>query len=93
MIELQRELDVALGAAWDEELETFRHASDDAPVVRFVNKVLVDAIKRGASDIHFEPYEANYRVRLRMDGMLKHVASPPVKMTPRISSRITNSVA
>ncbi len=61
---------------------------DDAPVVRFVNKVLVDAIKRGASDIHFEPYELNYRVRLRMDGMLKHVASPPVKMTPRISSRI-----
>jgi type IV pilus assembly protein PilB len=62
--------------------------TDDAPVVRFVNKVLVDAIRRGASDIHFEPYEANYRVRLRMDGMLKHVASPPVKMTPRISSRI-----
>jgi len=62
--------------------------SDDAPVVRFVNKVLVDAIKRGASDIHFEPYENNYRVRLRMDGMLKHVASPPVKLTPRISSRL-----
>ncbi len=61
---------------------------DDAPVVRFVNKVLVDAIKRGASDIHFEPYESNYRVRLRMDGMLRHVASPPVKMTPRISSRL-----
>ncbi|MBX3692096.1 MAG: type IV-A pilus assembly ATPase PilB [Dokdonella sp.] len=61
---------------------------DDAPVVRFVNKVLVDAIKRGASDIHFEPYENNYRVRLRMDGMLKQVASPPVKLTPRISSRI-----
>jgi type IV pilus assembly protein PilB len=64
------------------------NSGDDAPVVRFVNKVLVDAIKRGASDIHFEPYETNYRVRLRMDGMLRHVASPPVKMTPRISSRI-----
>lgn len=62
--------------------------NDDAPVVRFVNKVLVDAIKRGASDIHFEPYESNYRVRLRMDGMLKHVASPPIRLTPRISSRI-----
>ncbi len=62
--------------------------TDDAPVVRFVNKVLVDAIKRGASDIHFEPYETNYRVRLRMDGMLKHVASPPIRLTPRISSRI-----
>ena len=61
---------------------------DDAPIVKFVNKVLVDAIKRGASDIHFEPYENKYRVRLRMDGMLRTVASPPVKMTPRISSRL-----
>jgi type IV pilus assembly protein PilB len=62
--------------------------TDDAPIVKFVNKVLVDAIKRGASDIHFEPYENNYRVRLRMDGMLRAVASPPVKLTPRISSRL-----
>ena len=61
---------------------------DDAPIVKFVNKVLIDAIKRGASDIHFEPYESKYRVRLRMDGMLRTVASPPVKMTPRISSRL-----
>jgi type IV pilus assembly protein PilB len=61
---------------------------DDAPIVKFVNKVLVDAIKRGASDIHFEPYENNYRVRLRMDGILRAVAAPPVKLTPRISSRL-----
>ena len=61
---------------------------DDAPIVKFVNKILVDAIKRGASDIHFEPYETNYRVRLRMDGILRTVASPPVKLTPRISSRL-----
>ena len=61
---------------------------DDTPIVRFVNKVLVDAIKRGASDIHFEPYEHEYRVRLRMDGMLKKVASPPNKLSPRISSRL-----
>ena len=61
---------------------------DDAPVVRFVNKVLVDAIKRGASDIHFEPYEANFRVRFRMDGMLRGVASPPIKLANRISSRL-----
>jgi type IV pilus assembly protein PilB len=61
---------------------------DDAPVVKFVNKVLVDAIKRGASDIHFEPYETAYRVRYRMDGMLRAVASPPVKLNPRISSRL-----
>ena len=62
--------------------------SDDAPVVRFVNKVLVDAIKRGASDIHFEPYEASYRVRFRMDGILRGVAAPPTKLSNRISSRL-----
>ena len=61
---------------------------DDAPVVKFVNKVLVDAIKRGASDIHFEPYENAYRVRFRMDGMLRAVAAPPIKLSPRISSRL-----
>ena len=61
---------------------------EDAPVVKFVNKVLVDAIKRGASDIHFEPYENAYRVRFRMDGMLRAVAAPPVKLSPRISSRL-----
>jgi type IV pilus assembly protein PilB len=61
---------------------------EDAPVVKFVNKVLVDAIKRGASDIHFEPYEGNYRVRVRLDGILRAVASPPVKLSPRISSRL-----
>ncbi|TPG08645.1 type IV-A pilus assembly ATPase PilB [Rhodanobacter glycinis] len=64
------------------------NALDDAPVVKFVNKILVDAIRRGASDIHFEPFETQYRVRLRMDGMLKAVASPPMKMANRISSRI-----
>lgn len=61
---------------------------DDTPVVRFVNKMLVDAIKRGASDIHFEPYETEYRVRFRMDGILKSVAKPPIKLSPRISSRL-----
>ncbi|WP_201313633.1 type IV-A pilus assembly ATPase PilB [Dyella sp. EPa41] len=64
------------------------NSSDDAPVVKFVNKILVDAIKRGASDIHFEPFETQYRVRLRMDGMLRAVASPPMKLASRISSRL-----
>jgi len=64
------------------------NAIDDAPVVKFVNKILVDAIRRGASDIHFEPFESQYRVRLRMDGMLRAVASPPLKMANRISSRL-----
>jgi type IV pilus assembly protein PilB len=63
-------------------------SSDDAPVVKFVNKILVDAIRRGASDIHFEPFETQYRVRLRMDGMLRAVASPPMKLASRISSRL-----
>ncbi|GJM07762.1 MAG: type IV-A pilus assembly ATPase PilB [Lysobacteraceae bacterium] len=61
---------------------------DDTPVVKFVNKVLLDAIKRGASDIHFEPYEKMYRVRFRMDGVLRRVASPPTAMSPRLSSRL-----
>ena len=61
---------------------------DDTPVVKFVNKALVDAIKKGASDIHFEPYENNYRVRLRIDGLLKQIASVPVKLQARIAARL-----
>ncbi|ROR29701.1 type IV-A pilus assembly ATPase PilB [Inmirania thermothiophila] len=61
---------------------------DDAPVVRFVNKVLLDAIKKGASDIHFEPYERFFRVRFRQDGILHEIASPPVALAPRIAARI-----
>ncbi|HRN59748.1 MAG TPA: type IV-A pilus assembly ATPase PilB [Chiayiivirga sp.] len=61
---------------------------DDAPIVKFVNKVLIDAIKRGASDIHFEPYETDYRVRLRIDGILKQSAKMPVKLNQRISARL-----
>jgi type IV pilus assembly protein PilB len=61
---------------------------DDTPVVRFVNKVLVDAVKRGASDIHFEPYETDYRVRMRMDGVLKTMAKVPVKLNARLSARL-----
>jgi type IV pilus assembly protein PilB len=64
------------------------NANDDAPVVKFVNKILVDAIKRGASDIHFEPFESVYRVRLRIDGLLRPVASAPVKLGTRIASRL-----
>lgn len=61
---------------------------DDTPVVKFINKVLIDAIKKGASDIHFEPYEADYRVRLRIDGLLKQVARMPVKLQARIAARL-----
>ena len=61
---------------------------DDAPVVRFVNKVLLDAINSGASDIHFEPYEKTFRVRFRQDGMLHEIASPPVNIASRLTARI-----
>jgi len=61
---------------------------EDAPIVRFVNKVLLDAIRRGASDVHFEPYEKMFRVRLRMDGILKEVAQPPVQLTGKIAARL-----
>ena len=61
---------------------------DDAPVVRFVNKVLLDGIKRGASDIHFEPYEKAFRVRMRFDGVLKEIALPPVALSPKVVARL-----
>lgn len=61
---------------------------DDAPVVRYVNKILLDAINAGASDIHFEPYEKNYRVRFRQDGMLFEKANPPVNISGRLAARL-----
>src|ERR1700751_1841871 len=61
---------------------------EDAPIVRFVNKVMLDAIRRGASDIHFEPFEKIYRVRFRMDGVLKEIAQPPVQLAPKLSARL-----
>ena len=64
------------------------NAADDAPVVRFVNKMLLDAIKAGSSDLHFEPYEKTYRVRFRTDGILSEIARPPVQLAPRISARL-----
>jgi len=61
---------------------------EDAPVVRFVNKVLLDAIKRGASDVHFEPYEKIFRVRTRLDGVLAEVATPPVALANKVCARL-----
>ncbi|MCW2294349.1 type IV pilus assembly protein PilB [Pseudomonas sp. BIGb0408] len=62
--------------------------ADDAPVVRFVNKMLLDAIKGGSSDLHFEPYERSYRVRFRTDGILHETARPPIQLAPRIAARL-----
>lgn len=74
----------------EEELEEtdFTQLADDAPVVKFVNKVLFDAIKQGASDIHFEPYEREYRVRVRADGVLQEVVRPPKGLAPRLAARL-----
>ncbi|WP_386083670.1 type IV-A pilus assembly ATPase PilB [Vreelandella sp. F11] len=69
-------------------LEESSQSSDDAPIVKFVNKILLDAIRRGASDIHFEPYETLYRIRFRIDGMLIEVARPPFAMRNRIAARL-----
>ncbi len=63
-------------------------AVDDAPIVRFINKVMLDAIKKGASDIHFEPYERSYRIRFRLDGILKEVANPPVQLAIKMAARL-----
>ena len=74
----------------EDELEEtdFTKLADDAPVVKFVNKVLFDAIKQGASDIHFEPYEREYRVRVRADGVLQEVVRPPKGLAPRLAARL-----
>jgi type IV pilus assembly protein PilB len=84
------ELD-GLEVSGGEELETdgvSRDDIEDAPIVRYVNKLLLDAIRRGASDIHFEPYEKIYRVRYRMDGILKEIAQPPVQLSGKMSARL-----
>ena len=94
--------EAGLGAMEDSDLEDFDdvevgqeqpdHSNeaeiDDAPVVRFVNKCLLDAIKRGASDLHFEPYEKIYRVRFRIDGVLQEVSRPPLALAGKIAARI-----
>jgi type IV pilus assembly protein PilB len=72
----------------DDKGAATRDDVEDAPIVKFVNKVLLDAIRRGASDIHFEPYEKIYRVRLRMDGVLKEIAQPPVQLAGKLSARL-----
>lgn len=72
----------------DKTDESGAEEADDAPVVRFVNKMLLDAIRGGSSDLHFEPYERAYRVRFRTDGILHEVARPPIQLAPRISARL-----
>ncbi len=79
---------VDVGKAESASPEDSGDDAEDAPVVRFVNKMLLDAIRGGSSDLHFEPYEKTYRVRFRTDGMLHEVAKPPIQLASRISARL-----
>ena len=80
------DLEVADG---EEEPDSASQAeANDAPVVKYVNRILLDAINKGASDIHFEPYEKRYRVRYRIDGILAEVASPPISIAAKLTARV-----
>jgi type IV pilus assembly protein PilB len=70
------------------ELKELEKAADEAPIVKLVNLVLTDAVKRGASDIHMEPYEKEFRVRFRIDGVLQLIMNPPLKLKDAITSRL-----
>ena len=74
------------GASVEDEVQT--QEVDDAPVVKFLNKMLLDAINMGASDLHFEPYEKFYRVRYRVDGILREITQPPLAIKEKLASRI-----
>src|ERR1700721_1856306 len=70
------------------ELQALEKAADEAPIVKRVNLVLPDAVKRGAGDIHMEPYEKEFRVRFRIDGILHLIMNPPLKLKDAITSRL-----
>lgn len=82
------DLDVDIESPEEEKKQDEPGTGEDAPIVRFVNKMLLDAIKKGSSDIHFEPYEKRYRVRYRTDGILQEVASPPINLSGKIAARL-----
>ena len=83
------ESDVELQAEQEEiDLSELEKSAEEAPIVKLVNIIMSDAVKRGASDIHIEPYEKEYRVRFRIDGVLQHIMSPPMKLKDAITSRI-----
>ncbi len=72
----------------DRDKDTDAPDKDDAPIVVYINRILLDAIKRGASDLHFEPYEHSYRIRFRIDGILHEIASPPANLSTRLAARL-----
>jgi type IV pilus assembly protein PilB len=92
MQEFESEADAEIEQLQAEEqemmLEQLEKAADEAPIVKLVNVILTDAVKKGASDIHIEPYEKEYRVRYRIDGVLQTIMSPPLKLKDAITSRV-----
>jgi type IV pilus assembly protein PilB len=83
------ETDLELAAEESEmDLHSLEKAAEEAPIIKLVNLILTDSLKRGASDIHIEPYEKEYRVRFRIDGMLQTVMNPPLKLKDAITSRL-----
>lgn len=83
------DLNVGFEEGEEDEGETkLTDSVDEAPVVKFVNKMLVEAIRMGASDLHFEPYEKTYRVRFRVDGVMQKMANPPVQLAGKIAARL-----
>ncbi|HEY9100763.1 type IV-A pilus assembly ATPase PilB [Chitinimonas sp.] len=88
MVGDQDDLDLGGGESTEPEPDAGASEVDDAPVVKYIQKILLDAINGGASDIHFEPYEKFYRIRYRIDGVLREVAQPPLAIKEKISSRI-----
>jgi type IV pilus assembly protein PilB len=86
--DLNLEFDDGSSAADTAAAEAAAIEVDDAPVVKFIQKILHDAIGEGASDIHFEPYEKYYRIRFRVDGVLREIAQPPLVIKEKIASRI-----
>ncbi|MCD1597427.1 type IV-A pilus assembly ATPase PilB [Rheinheimera aquimaris] len=80
----------SMGIAQEEEEENqgVQVDKEDQPIIAFINKMLLDAIRKGASDLHFEPYEKSYRIRFRIDGILHEMASPPVALSTRLSARL-----
>ncbi|MFN4368103.1 MAG: type IV-A pilus assembly ATPase PilB [Acinetobacter sp.] len=82
------DLDVDVESADPNKEEDDSSKGEEAPIVKYINKLLIDAIRMGASDLHFEPYEKIYRVRYRVDGVLRQIATPPLQLATRLSSRL-----
>ena len=82
------DLDLGVEDLTKKEDDENEQQADEAPIVKYINKLLIDAIRMGASDLHFEPYEKSYRVRYRVDGVLRQIANPPLQLATRLASRL-----